>query len=477
MHVWTDFTLLAVLHAVIIAIVVPAVLLTKKEPTSALAWCLAVIMMPFVGALLFWEFGYNYLHRMAKRKQRRASNFLAQHPPRSGWARRGAIEETADSPELAKLAVRANAFPLTHGNQVALYHDTRHAFDALLAEIEGAQQHIHTQFFILRNDEVTRKFIDALAQKARAGVQVRLLHDAWGSVWLRKRTLQPLIAAGGQVRPCLPLSPPRSMLHFNLRNHRKIVTIDGRIGFTGGMNIGREYLGEDPYFGYWRDSFARLEGPAVAGLQRVFVEDWDFAGGESLNSEQYFPAIECRGADPVQIVESGPDQEVNSIREIYLMAILAARQRLWLASPYFIPDEGLTDALRMARYRGVDVRLLTIMRPDHYLSYYAGRYYWTELLQLGVRVHLYRKGMMHSKLMLVDREWAMIGSANLDRRSLHLNFEIGCMLYSPERIDELAQAYCADLEHSVELDTAQFMARSLLTRVFENGCRLLAPSL
>lgn len=473
----STLTALGVLHVVIIFTVVPAVLLTKKEPTSAIAWCLAVVMMPFVGALLFWEFGYNYLHRMAKKKRRQASSFLSRHPPRTDVAKRGPSEVSPAAHELSVLASRADAFPVTNGNGVELYDDTGHAFAALLESIGKAQQHVHAEFFIIRNDDIATRFIAALAERARQGVAVRLLYDAWGSVWLRKSTLRPLIEAGGEVRPFLPLSPPRSMLHFNLRNHRKIVTIDGRIGFTGGMNIGAEYLGENSYFGYWRDSFARIEGPAASALQRIFAEDWDFSGGESLNDEQLFPHIDPCGDDLVQVVASGPDQEVNSIREIYLMAILAARSRLWLASPYFIPDEGLIDALRVARYRGVEVRLLTILRPDHYLSYYAGRYYWNELLSLGVKVHLYRQGMMHSKLMLVDSDWAIVGSANLDRRSLHLNFEVGCMLYSPRRIEELDAAFQKDLAKSIELDAKEFMARPLLTRVLENGCRLLAPSL
>lgn len=476
-HWWADATLLGILHLVVVAIVVPAVLLTKKEPVSALAWCLAVIGLPFVGPLLYWEFGYNYIYRTARTKRRRATDFAAANPPRAPGATRGAGEVSSKTFELARLAARANAFPLTDGNSVELFHDTRDAFEELLARVAEARSHVHAEFFIIRNDDVAQRFIGVLTEKARQGVQVRLLYDAWGCVFLRQATLRPLVEAGGQVRPFLPLSPLRSLFHFNLRNHRKICVIDGAVGFTGGMNIGAEYLGENEYFGYWRDSFARVTGPGVAGLQRVFAEDWDFAGGESLNGPEYFPEPEVVGDDPVQIVESGPDQEINAIRDVYLMAILAAQRRLWMASPYFIPDQSLMDALRLATYRGVDVRLLTILRPDHYLSYYAGRSFWADALEMGVRVHLYRRGMMHSKTLIVDDDWAIVGSANLDRRSLYLNFEIGCMVYSGRRVKELAWAYERDLEHSIELERQKFLARPMLIRVFENGCRLLAPSL
>jgi cardiolipin synthase len=477
LNAWTDVPLLGILHVLIVLLVVPAVLLTKKDSTSAIAWCLAVILLPFVGTLLFWEFGYNYLYRVARRKRRHAAAYRSEHPPRTGSATRGPAVAETDSHELAILASRADAFPLSRGNNVALYHQTQAAFEALLAAIALARHHVHAEFFILRDDATGRRFIEALAERARAGVEVRLLYDAWGSFWLKQSTLAPLRAAGGQVQAFLPLSPLRSYLHFNLRNHRKIAVIDGTIGFTGGMNIGDEYLGQNAYFGYWRDSFVRLDGPVVAGLQRIFSEDWAFSGQDALNGEVYFPAAEPVGNDSVQIAAAGPDQEINCIREIYLMAITGARHRLWMASPYFIPDAGLSDALRLARYRGVDVRLLSILRPDHYLSYYAGRYYWTELLRIGVKVYQYRKGMMHSKLMLVDGRWAMIGSANLDHRSLNLNFEVGCMLYTPERVQELEAAYQRDLEDSLILEHDAFVARSSFIRVLENGCRLLTPNL
>lgn len=482
LNLWTDVPLLGALHVLIVFLVIPTVLLTKKDSTAALAWCLAVILLPFFGTLLFWEFGYNYLYRVSRRKRQHAAAFESHHPPRTGKARRGtkATESIATASiqnDLALSAARANAFPLAGGNRVALYHQTQAAFDALLAAIGQARHHIHAEFFILRGDATGQRFLDALAERARAGVEVRLLYDAWGSFWLKAQLLDPLKQAGAHIHAFLPLSPVRSMFHFNLRNHRKIAVIDGVTGFTGGMNIGDEYLGRNKYFGYWRDSFARIDGPGVAGLQRVFCEDWDFSGKGAINGEAYFPEVGPQGDDWIQIAEGGPDQEINCIREVYLMAINSAQHRLWMASPYFIPDQGLTDALRLARYRGVDVRLLSILRPDHYLSYYAGRYYFTELLNMGVQVYQYRRGMMHSKLMLVDDTWAMLGSANLDYRSLRLNFEVGCMLYSPRQIRELEAAYQADLEDSLLLDREQFIARSTLTRVVENGCRLLTPNL
>jgi cardiolipin synthase len=266
-------------------------------------------------------------------------------------------------------------------------------------------------------------------------------------------------------------------VQVNLRNHRKITVVDGQVGFTGGMNVGDEYLGRDSGFGYWRDTFLRVEGPAVAALQRVFVEDWDFAAGEALDGDRYFPQLSPRGDHAVQVVESGPDQDNNSGRSVYFAAILAARKRLWIASPYFVPDTGMLDALRLACLRGVDVRLLTLSRPDHFLSFHAGRYFWADLLSFGAGVWTYRRGMMHAKVLVVDDDFAIVGTANLDNRSLHLNFELSCLVYVRQLVEELAARFERDLGDSGRLDPERFARRGWAMRLLENACRLFSPIL
>jgi cardiolipin synthase len=326
-------------------------------------------------------------------------------------------------------------------------------------------------------DGTGQRVVDLLTEKARQGVQVRLLYDAVARFRLRRRMLRPLREAGARIDTFLPVTLAPFQFRVNLRNHRKITVIDGKAGFTGGMNIGDEYLGKNAYFGYWRDTFLKLEGPAVAGLQRIFAQDWDFASGEALNGDAYFPDPVPAGEHTVQVIESGPDQEVNSIRQVYIAAILAAGERVWIASPYFVPDVGLLDALRLARYRGVDVRLLTLLKPDHYLPFYASHYYFEDMLKVGAKVYQYAKGMMHSKMLLIDGQWGMVGSANLDNRSLHLNFEAACLLHSPELVAELENAYRHDLRDAVRLDEQKFAERRFLARLAENACRLLSPTL
>jgi cardiolipin synthase len=471
MHYWPHITFLTAAQLLIWAVFIPWVLLTKKDAQSAVAWCLVVLLMPFVGALVFWGFGNNYLFRRTRRRRMSRSLFRERNQaPVEG-------EDPTDPADLGRLAQRLRAFPPAPGNAVTLYPETETAFEALLAAIESARDHVHLEYFILRSDETGERLVSLLARKAKDGVEVRLLFDAMGCLHLPRRALEPLQQAGGRTAAFLPLNPVRSLVRFNLRNHRKITVVDGRVAFTGGMNIGDEYLGKSRRLGYWRDSFVRVEGPAAAQLQRVFCEDWEFATHLTLGGGRYFPSAQSAGTADVQIASSGPDQEVNTIREIYFAAILSARRRLWIASPYVIPDAGLFDALRLARYRGLDVRLLSLARPDHYISYYAGRYFSAELLRAGVRVYQYKKGMMHSKVMLVDGRWAMVGSANLDNRSLHLNFEVGCMLHDEGLVGQLEQSFLKDLEDAVPLDRQALERRSLAGRVLDNACRLLAPTL
>jgi cardiolipin synthase len=470
---WPHLTAATLLDIVLIVIFIPWVLLSKKDTPATVAWCLVVLLMPWFGALLFWVFGYNYLlHRV--RHQRGDIRPERRQPPPPPPLTAG---ENCPENHLGELAKRVQAYPVRGGNAVTVYHDTKQAFTDLLDAIGSARHYIHLEYFILRADDTGRRLLDLLERKANEGIEVRLLFDGMGSLKLKRSRLRPLLDAGGLAAAFLPLNPIHSLIRVNLRNHRKITVIDGRVGFTGGMNIGDDYLGHNPRLGYWRDSFVRLEGPAVADLQRVFREDWEFTLRETLPDEKYAPSQPEAGSVRVQIADSGPDQEVNTIREIYFLAMIAACRRLWIASPYLVPDQGLCDALRAARYRGVDVRILTLLRPDHYISYYAGMYYAAQLLDYDVKIYLYRKGMMHAKLMLVDDHWGMVGSANLDNRSLHLNFEVGCMLHDAEQVAELATVYERDLQDAVLLDKNALDRRSLATRALENACRLFTPAL
>lgn len=497
---WDDFLawlpiLLGFINLFLIVVFLTWVLMTKSDSTSAVAWSLLIIFIPFAGALFFLLFGNQHIDRPLSRKRRH--NKLYRRPPNpanydSSTLRPGASNSDVDTSfrkaivpgslndELSRLAHRLGAYSVTLGNAIDFYTDGAPAFDAMLEAIRNARHHIHMMFFIYHGDELGRLFLDALTARARAGVQVRFLYDAMGSRGLSTRLLRPLRQAGGQASAFLPVNPLRRRIQVNLRNHRKIVVVDGAVGFIGGLNIGDEYAGKNPYFGYWRDTHLRVQGPSVVDLQRIFLEDWSFATNEDLSDREahrYFPAKLVGGPYPVQVIESGPDREMKAIRELTFAAILKARRRVWIASPYFVPDPGLLDALRLAAYEGLDVRYLGLLRPDHWLPYFAARYYWTGALRAGIKIYQYARGMMHSKVMLIDDEFASVGTANLDYRSMFLNFEANCLIYSQQAVKILEEQFLRDFQDSIALDRAAYARRSFGGRLLENACRLLSPIL
>jgi cardiolipin synthase A/B len=470
---WPSITgSLALLNLAVAALTVFWVLSIKREPTSALAWCLLVVFLPLFGAVFFVLFGYQSVHVPLRRKRRHAEEFRGR-PEHSEAA------STSEGYEgLAGLARRLGARPLVGGNAVTLYDAGEAAYDAMLEAIRQAKHHVHMQFFIVRADESGVRFMTALAEKARAGIQVRFLYDSVGSWRLSARVIRILTDAGGKARPFLPMSNPlRRRIQINLRNHRKLLVVDGKVGFTGGLNLGDEYLGRVPFFGPWRDEFVRVEGPAVAGLQRAFTEDWDFAADEELTDEIYYPDVPDAGKVQVQVAWSGPDQDIKTIREVYFAAIMRARTRVWLATPYFVPDAGLFDALCLAARMGRDVRVLCPFRPDKWIPHLAGRYTWPELLQAGVKVYQYTRGFLHLKLLMIDDVWSSVGTTNFDNRSLHLNFELTCLIESEEVQAELERTFLRDLEVSIRLDAKTFANRPYVAKMAENVSRLLSPVL
>jgi cardiolipin synthase len=469
--------ILFVVHIVLSVATIGWILAIKREPTSALAWCLTVLLLPFLGPFLFLVFGYQHVYRPLKQKRQHMRAFRRHRIRKKSTAPASPKRLPQGWKAMARLARQLDAFSPTFGNKIDFYCEGAAAFPAKLDAIRAAQHHIHLEYFIFQPDEIGRTFRDALCEKARLGVQVRLVYDAMGSHRMTHHFLKPLREAGAKCEAFLPVGLFRRHTQVNLRNHRKILVVDGRVGFTGGLNIGDEYLGKVPRFGYWRDAHMRVEGPAVSDLQRVFAEDWDFAAGELLKGSTYFPRQKGTGPLTVQVVQSGPDQELKSIREIYFAAILRARKRLWIASPYFVPDAGILDALVLAGHTGIDVRLLGLKHPDKWLPFLAGRYYWTDMLEAGVKVYQYAKGMMHSKLVLVDGQWASIGTANLDNRSLHLNFEVNCLLYDAEAVAKLEAGFLRDLGDSIPIDAEAYPKRPLSCRLPENVCRLFSPIL
>ena len=475
MNGWTVLTLAAEIVALL---TVPSVLLQRRgQPLSALSWTLGLIGLPYIGVILWWGIGRTHLKRK-RRKRRTAKLSLGQ-----GFAtlRPAGVQEDIPGDFLSIIRFPAEdawaLFPAVKDNRVRLLVDGAHTYTALEEMILSARNHVHVLFYVWQRDATGRYFRDMLVQKAREGVKVRVLLDAMGAGGASGRFMDPLREAGGEVAVFMPTRFLRRSLSLNFRNHRKIVVVDGRLGYTGGLNIGDEYVSE------WRDMALRLEGPVVGQLQEVFLDDWYFATGDNCADPAYFEGASDRPdgamghAATCAILAGGPDTVDNPTLDAFFMAITMCQERVWITTPYLAPSQDVLTALRTAVFRGVDVRLLVPRRSDSRLVQLAGRSFYPALLRAGVRVYEYLPAVLHGKTWIFDREHLAIGSANLDNRSFKLNFEITCFLRGEEVVEEMAALYTKDLAHSEEIDLERFERRGAWTQIKESAANLLGPLL
>ena len=464
--------------------VIIRIVLQRKEPTATLAWMLGVVLVPYAGVLAYLLFGRRRLRRQLRLRRARA-NAIEPHLAQLGegiedlTAGGGARPHLAkpDDREMIRLANRIGSRLPTCGNAVELYVDASHSYDMLEEAIRGAKTNINCEYYIWKPDRTGRRFRDALADKAREGVVVRVMTDGFGSRGIED-FMAPLVRAGGFFAEFSPLTPFQRRPHrANLRNHRKIAVIDGKLGFTGGVNIGDEYTGRKAHVGPWRDTHLRVEGPAVYHLQEVFAEDWHFATGEDPTDDSWFPAQEAVGQLMVQLVASGPDRAHEPIQRIFFAAITGAKERVLLTTPYFVPDQAMLFALQTAALRGVSVQLLLPRQSDMRLALHAGRSYYDELLNSGVRIFEYLEGVLHAKTLVVDATWATVGSANMDVRSFRLNFEVNLAMYGKHFAEQLAEVFSQDLRRAAEITQETLALRTLKRRTLESFARTLSPLL
>jgi cardiolipin synthase len=471
--------LLALLHSLIVAGIV---IWEKRNPTSALAWLLAITFLPFLGVWLYLLFGRRRFRQRAKSMtlaDRKVREALPRPPDPldadERWSSlRGRIHPAQRG--LMMLARNIGEFAVTEKNRTKVLRDASLAYPAMEEAILGARQYVHVEYYIFEPDATGRRFLELLAEKARAGLEVRLLVDHFGSGGLTRDFLAPFLEAGGRFSFCMETRFPHllTLWRLNYRNHRKIIVVDGATGFTGGMNIGDNYLGRDHRVGYWRDMHLQLDGPAVGDLQRIFAEDWLHATGEILADPRYAPLAAARGDDLVQIIPSGPDMRWDPIHKLLFEAIVTAGQRVYITSPYFIPDATILQALTTSALRGVDVRLLLPGKSDLPLVRLAGRSYFEELLQAGVRIFEYQAGVLHAKTLVADGRYGSIGSANMDIRSFHLNFEVNAFVYSEALAGELEEIFLDDLRQAREITLAEEEELPLHLKLPERLARLLS---
>lgn len=467
---WRILTLLEVTWVTVVGVII---VLQRRSAAATLAWLLALAFLPVIGLIVYRLIGPLRLDR--KRLRRRFGRAAVEEA--TGAMLR--IRELAgEDLQVAMVPIGLGESPPLPASAVALYHDGVSLYAALLAAIEAAQHHVHLEYYIWEPDQIGTRLRDLLIAKAKAGVKVRMLVDATGSADLKRRFCKPLLEAGVELARFNPMS-----LRFvrtrriDFRTHRKIVVCDGKVAFTGGMNITDVHSAElCPT--YWRDTHVRIEGAAVWPLQRIFIEDWHFATeAPPPTDDELFPAPPAVRRHIVQIVASGPDQDQMAIHRAFFAAITCATSRVWVTTPYFVPDEATTTALCTAALRRLDVRVLLPLRGDSRLVDLAARSYVPELLASGVKVYEYLPRFIHSKTLVIDDDIAIVGTANLDNRSFRLNFEVVAILYDRPAAAELAAVFEADLADSRRIAVGDLNGKSLPRRLGEASARLLSPLL
>ncbi|RDV22760.1 cardiolipin synthase [Parageobacillus toebii] len=453
--------------------------LENRKPAHTIMWLVVLGSFPLIGFFFYLMFGRNYRkQRLFQKKAMLDEQTFLKFQGQREWA----IEQMPIGEHqrpLLQLAHRIGKSPVSLATETRVLTNGEETFSTIFEELEKATHHIHLEYYIVRHDEVGQKLKTILIEKAKKGVHVRFLYDAVGSWKLSKTYIQELRDAGVEMIPFSPVRLPFLSNTINFRNHRKIIVIDGTIGFVGGLNIGDEYLGKDKYFGFWRDTHLWIRGEAVRTLQLIFLQDWYYMTGKTLLTPEYLSPelVHYDGQGGVQLIAGGPDQKWEVIKHLYFAMITSAQRSIWIASPYFVPDEDILTALKIAALSGLDVRILAPKRPDKKIVFYASRSYFPELLEAGVKIYEYSKGFLHSKIMIVDGELASIGTANMDMRSFHLNFEVNAFLYHTDSTKKLVADFLEDLKEASPIDYETFQQRPLSIRVVESVSRLLSPLL
>jgi cardiolipin synthase A/B len=455
------------------------ILLENRNPVKSLAWILVLIFLPVLGIIIYLYLGQDY--RKQKIVDKKSIRRLHNRP-------KADVEEldvnsarySVNTKHLIRLLQNNSEALAFHGNDIRIYTTGVDTFASLFGEIEKAVNEIHIEFYIIENDTVGRQFCELLMRKAFQGVRIRLIFDYVGSFHLKRPLQNKLKAAGIELYPFLPAHFKITIRknRINYRNHRKIVIVDGRVGFTGGVNIADRYLTGNK-LGLWRDTFIRVEGPAIHGLQNAFLTDWFFVSRQLLSGDHFFPYIPpYPGRDNViQVVASGPDSDWENIQQGIFVAITTATRYVYVQTPYFMPTDNIISALQTAALGGVDVRVMMPERTDTFMTQSCSYSYITQSLEAGVKIYLYRNAFMHSKAIVIDDLISSVGSANMDFRSYEQNFELNAFIYDENTAVELRNIFRNDQQQCTEITLEEWSNRPFITRVKESVARLFSPLL
>ncbi|HYE67872.1 MAG TPA: cardiolipin synthase [Anaerovoracaceae bacterium] len=476
-------TLITGLFLINFVIALTIIFLERKNPSATLAWIMILFLVPVAGIILYFLFSQNIarqrIFRMTKYEEAIINASLNEQ---INAIKRGEFDfsnpESKKWQDMIRLHQTYSDSFFTQDNKISVLTDGMHKFESLIKDLMEAKQTINIMYFIVKNDSMGRLLIDTLTKKAKEGIEVRLLIDAMGSRQISKKTLESFQLAGGQFAFFFPPMFKYLNMKLNYRNHRKLVVIDGAIGYLGGFNVGNEYIGKKKKFGFWRDTHLRLMGSCVQDMNARFILDWRFASKENIViSQAYYDEPFQAGTTGIQIVSCGPDSLKEEIKQGYLKMISSAKKNIYIQTPYFVPDASILEILKTAVLSGVDVKIMIPCMPDHMFVYWATYSYVGVLLNLGAKIYIYDEGFMHAKTICVDGEIASIGSANFDIRSFRLNFEANAFIYDAAEVYKLEAIFETDIMKSHELTKHLYRNRPLIIKFKESVSRLLSDLL
>jgi len=467
------FTLL-ILYSVSIMSLVLVVLLENRNPLKTIPWVIVLLFLPGVGLIFYFVFGQdNRRQRIISRKTYKR----IMKPLQSDIVKQDKCVVSSSYQPLVNLLNRNKRNPLLYGSDITCYTDGTEKFDALLHEINQAEHHIHLQYYIFADDEIGGKVKEALLSKVKEGVEVRVLYDAVGSWNVKQRFFQEMQKAGVEVYSFLKVAFPVFSSKVNYRNHRKVVVIDGKVGFIGGMNIADRYV-KGTSWGVWRDSHFKVTGKGVHGLQSAFLIDWYVASKQLIKGKAYYPDEKIFGNNIMQFITSGPVGQWRVYLQSVTYSIVNAKKYVYIQTPYFLPTDGLNQALQTVALGGVDVRLMLPERSDTRTANMATHSFLDDMVKAGVKVYFYKTGFLHAKLLVTDDELTCIGSANFDFRSFEHNFEINAYVYQQSFAKQMKKIFLEDInQHCEQLVPARWLKRSVPKRLAESFMRLFSPLL
>lgn len=470
-----------------LVITVVFLLLDNREPASTLAWILIFVLVPVFGFFLYLLVGRN--KRNLSKREKDVSQFLERHvrtilaPLKQAQQReikkltkKGLRPKTRELMEL--LARNSDSIVLTN-NKVKIFHKGIDNFSSLLRDLAKAKKSIHMEHYILKSDKLGQQIKEILVQKAKQGVEIRIIYSLTGNIFLKRKYVRELYKAGVQIRAFYNIPSLIVKYNINYQNHRKIVVIDGKIGYTGGMNIGQEYIDGGKRFESWRDTHMRITGQATTVLQTVFAIDWYNTTKEELFAKKYFPPTKTQTKTtlPIQITTSGPDSTWPSIEQLIFSLITTATKNVYIQSPYFIPSTGILIALKTASLKGVNVHIILTGKPDKKIPYWSAFTFFEELLQAGAHIHHYQAGFMHAKVISIDSKMCSVGTANLDIRSFQLNYELNTLMYDKKIAQEIETQFIQDKKKSNEFTLKDYYKLHPAIKMRNSIARLFTPLL